>query len=189
MKSLCRTSLPANGYEEVYKIDLVNNRKELLTVNILSLALLFGMAALGFLVLETYRMSAAKSFLLVIMIFLCIPAHELIHGAVMKLFSAEKLRFGWHLAYAYCGSEEGVFTKGEYMAIALAPLVTFGVSLSILQVLTPAISTVLFLTNMVNVSGSAGDIYVVWRMLTERRMDILINDTGTDMRIYGKHLS
>ena len=151
MKSICRTSLSSNRYEELYKIDLVNNRKELLAVNILSLALLFVMAALGLMILETYRMSAIKSFLLVIMIFLYIPAHELMHGAVMKLFCDEKLRFGWRLAYAYCGSEEGVFTKGEYITIALAPLVSFGVILSVLQVLTPAISTVLFLTNIVNV--------------------------------------
>ena len=47
-------------------------------------------------------------------------------------------------------------------------------------------ATVLYITDIVNVSGSAGDLYVVWRMLREKRRDILVNDTGTDMRVFSR---
>ena len=102
------------------------------------------------------------------------------------MFSDEKLSFGWRLAYAYCGSNEAVFTKGEYIMVAVAPLVFFLIILSALGVLLPSMATVLYITDIVNVSGSAGDLYVVWRMLREKRRDILVNDTGTDMRVFSR---
>lgn len=186
MKSLNRSLLIQNGYTELYKIDLVNNRKELIAVNVFSLVLLAMMAIPGFFILDGYRMSFLHLLALVILIFLYIPAHELIHGAVIKMFSDEKLSFGWRLAYAYCGSNEAVFTKGEYIMVAVAPLVFFLIILSALQVLLPAMATVFYITDIVNVSGSAGDLYVVWRMLREKRRDILVNDTGTDMRVFSR---
>ena len=68
--------------------------------------------------------------------------------------------------------------------IALAPLILWGAVLAVLERTLPdAWFWLIYLVQIANVSGSAGDVYCVVHLRRLPR-DILIQDTGTRMRVY-----
>ena len=87
--------------------------------------------------------------------------------------------------YAYAGSE-AYFTKKCYFIIALAPVAVWGVVLLALCMLVPApwFWTV-YLIQIGNIAGAAGDFYVVWRFAA-MPPDILVRDAGVDMTVYSR---
>lgn len=87
--------------------------------------------------------------------------------------------------YAYAGSE-AYFTKKRYFIIALAPVAVWGVVLLALCMLVPApwFWTV-YLIQIGNIAGAAGDFYVVWRFAA-MPPDILVRDAGVDMTVYSR---
>ncbi len=190
MKGIKKSTLEELGYKEYGKLDLVNNKKDAIYVNVLSLVVLVAMVALiplfvkGTIEEFILYFNPLHSIVLLIMIILYIPLHELVHGAFMKSFSGEKLSFGWKLVYAYCGSKEGMVNYPEYSTVALAPLIVFSIVFIAMMVLMPSWALVWYLMEVVNVSGSAGDIYVTLKLWKDRKKDILVNDTGTEMTIY-----
>ena len=114
---------------------------------------------------------------------LYIPLHELVHGVAMFALSGVKPKYGLKLPYAYCGSAAW-FDRRSHMITALAPVVCFGVALQVAIALTPIEwFWPLWIIQISNLSGSAGDIYCAWALL---RMDgdILIQDTGVHMRVF-----
>ena len=123
---------------------------------------------------------------LLISLILYIPLHEIVHGIVLKKYTDEKLSFGWKLVYAYCGSKEAVVDRKEYYAVALAPLLVFSVVFISLMVLNPSLSLVWYVMEIMNVSGSVGDIYVSIKLRKEKSRDILITDSGTDMSFWSR---
>lgn len=52
--------------------------------------------------------------------------HKLVHGISMKLCGTRKVKYGFTGAYAFAGSED-YYPKKEYIFIALAPVVLWGV--------------------------------------------------------------
>ncbi len=111
--------------------------------------------------------------------------HELVHGVCMKYFSGAPVRYGFTGLYAYAGSE-AYFTKKRYFIIALAPVAVWGVVLLALCMLVPApwFWTV-YLIQIGNIAGAAGDFYVVWRFAA-MPPDILVRDAGVDMTVYSR---
>ena len=75
-----------------------------------------------------------------------------------------------------------VFYKGSTFGIN--GLVFFSIVFIAMMVLMPSWALVWYLMEVVNVSGSAGDIYVTLKLWKDRKKDILVNDTGTEMTIY-----
>ena len=68
--------------------------------------------------------------------------------------------------------------------IALAPIVIWGIFLTVLLILVPqSWFWAVYFIQLVNLSGAAGDLYVVWKF-SGMRGDILIRDSGTDMTVY-----
>ena len=109
--------------------------------------------------------------------------HELTHGVLMHALSGVKPKYGLKLPYAYAGSHV-YFDKRSHNLIALAPLVVWGAVLCALERTLPTGWFWLFyFIQISNVSGSVGDVYCVLH-LTKLPGDILIQDTGTRMRIY-----
>lgn len=186
------TQLPA-GYREIYAVDLQKDKKTALWVNLISLAVMAVMIALAnhFLSISTlfdFSDGAGVYFLrmgIVLMgMVVYVILHELTHGAVMKHYGAKKLRFGFTGLYAYCGSEEDFFSKKAYIQVALAPLVVWGVILTILCALVPkSWFWVLYLIQIANVSGAAGDVFVTLKF-AKMPTDILVKDTGVSMTVY-----
>ena len=100
----------------------------------------------------------------------------------MWALSGVKPSYGLKLPYAYTGSTVW-FDRRSHGVTALAPVVVWGAVLqALIALLPPEWFWPLWLVQLSNLSGSAGDIYCVWTLM---RMDgeLLIQDTGTRMRI------
>ena len=68
--------------------------------------------------------------------------------------------------------------------IALAPIVIWGIVLTVFLIFVPeSWFWAVYFIQLINLSGAAGDLYVVWKFSGMRR-DILIRDSGTDMTVY-----
>ena len=193
MKGMNIKDLEGLGYKECTKIDLVKNKKEALLVNIYGIIIMVVMAVFIPLlimggIIEFNLETTFPLFFIVLLIslILYIPLHEIVHGIVLKNYTDEKLSFGWKLVYAYCGSKEAVVNRKEYYAVALAPLLVFSVVFISLMVLNPSLSLVWYVMEIVNVSGSVGDIYVSIKLRKEKSRDILITDSGTDMSFWSR---
>ena len=193
MKGMNIKDLEGLGYKECTKIDLVKNKKEALLVNIYGIIIMVVMAVFIPLlimggIIEFNLETTFPLFFIVLLIsmILYIPLHEIVHGIVLKNYTDEKLSFGWKLVYAYCGSKEAVVDRKEYYAVALAPLLVFSVVFISLMVLNPSLSLVWYVMEIMNVSGSVGDIYVSIKLRKEKSRDILITDSGTDMSFWSR---
>lgn len=180
--------LPA-GYRWIETLDFVRNRKQLRIVMALSLGLIAIMLALGLIlrpISVSWRFMTGHLWtfpLWLAMQLAYIPLHEIVHGACMRLFSREKVRYGVQLCYAYAGSD-AYFSVLQHNLIALAPLIFWGIALVILERALPeGWFWTLFSVQIANVSGSAGDLYCVFRTLRYPR-GARIQDTGVRMRVF-----
>ena len=177
------------GYCEIWRADLQKNKKQALAVNGLALGL--GAAMLAPFLYGIFQPLSSGGIHFHVTQFLAmlagllayIPLHELVHGLCMKYFGAKKVRYGYTGLYAWAGSSE-YFGRRSYAVIALAPLAFWG---AVLASLCPAVPAqwfwVLYLVQVANVSGAAGDLYITWKAL-HMPAEVLIQDTGTEMAFY-----
>lgn len=179
------------GYRYAGVMDFVRNRKLLLTVNGAALAVSLLMVVLGIVLVPfgpTWQLIRDRWYVLLLLAFLYfayICLHELTHGVFMHALSGVKPKYGFQLCYAYAGSNVW-FDRRSHIIIALAPLVIWGVILQILcTVLPEGWFWIFWLIQISNVSGAAGDVYCSI-YLARFPGDILIQDTGTRMRIMRK---
>ena len=188
MKSYAK--LP-QGYAPYASIDLVHNKKQFWIVNGLSVVLCVIMWVLpalwGYSLLDFNGEESLSAYFLRVGIAIAgllayIALHELTHGAVMKACGAS-VRYGYKVVYAYAGSD-AYFTRPAYVVIALAPVVVWGIVFAVLAARLPRewFPTV-WLWQLMNVSGAAGDFYCSIRILRAPR-DTLVQDTGTAMTFY-----
>ena len=187
MNKHCLQKLPM-GYREVLSIDLQKDTKQALLVNGLAIAIAAVMLVVGFLLMPAFRIGADLPALVAFLA--CAVAymvlHELVHGACMKLFGAKRVRFGFTGLYAFAGSSE-YFEKGAYIVVALAPLVVLGAVLLALNLIAGARHFwFIYLLQLVNVSGAAGDLYVSFRFLCMPK-EILVQDTGVSMAVFARN--
>jgi hypothetical protein len=182
------TTLPA-GYREVRKIDLMRNKREALIVNVLALGISAAMIVLGFVVgpsfMEfTFSLTSVLLFgVLIVGIVFYMILHELVHGAFMQAFSGERAKYGFTGLYAYAGST-ALFGRRQYLVIAFAPVVLLGFALAVLNVaFYETAFWVVYLVQVINISGAAGDIYVGF-VISRANNSVLIRDTGTDMTLF-----
>ena len=188
----CTQTLPEN-YRELLSIDLQKDKKTALLVNMAAVGAMVVLALIGLLLvpfrtLLDFSQGFGPYFLrlgaLLAGMFAYIVLHELTHAAVMKAYGAKKLRFGFTGMYAYAGSEEDYFAKRPYRQIALAPLVVWTLIFGLLSALVPQEwCWVVWILQIANVSGAAGDVYVTLRLLRLPR-DLLVRDTGVAMTVY-----
>ena len=188
----CTQTLPEN-YRELLSIDLQKDKKTALLVNMAAVGamvvlVLIGLLLVPFRTLLDFSQGFGLYFLrlgvLLAGMFAYIVLHELTHAAVMKAYGAKKLRFGFTGMYAYAGSEADYFAKRPYRHIALAPLVLWALIFGLLSALVPQEwFWVVWILQIANVSGAAGDVYVTLRLLRLPR-DILVRDTGVAMTVY-----
>lgn len=187
----CVQALP-DGYRPLLTLDLRKDKQALRGVCLSSLLLLVILAAVGLrfsplsglfsregdaaaVVLRWLVMAAG--------LFAYIPLHELTHGLCMCLFGASRVRYRLTLAYACAGSDD-YFSKRAYAVVALVPAALWGVMLLAAQFAVPAPwFWCVYAVQLFNISGSAGDFYVVWRF---RRLlpSALIQDDGACMSVF-----
>ena len=184
MKKHCFQDLP-DGYEKTLALDLQNDSKLALLINGLALAIAAVMLIVGFFLRSSSAfgmgLPSLAAFLVSLVAYMVL--HELVHGACMKLFGVQRVRFGFTGLYAFAGSDE-YLKKREYIVVALAPLVVWGVVLLAMNLLGGARYFFFFyLLQVINVSGAAGDLYVTFRLLPLPN-GILVQDTGVAMTVY-----
>lgn len=182
------------GYREIDSIDLQKNKKLSLLVN--GLALLIGVlmaVPMHFVVPITTLFDMSDGFVAYFIRFGVLMAamivymvlHEWVHGVTMKLCGTKKVKYGFTGLYAFAGSED-YYDKRSYITIALAPIVVWGVVLLALNLLVPTQwFWVVYLVQITNISGAAGDLYVTYRF-SRLPADILVRDYGVGMTVYSQ---
>ena len=185
------TVLPA-GYRPILSLDLQKNKRQMLIVNLIGTVIAIVMLALAlpfvpfstlFDMSKGLGMYALRFGVLLVGMVAYIILHELVHGIFMRALSGVKVHYGFTLMYAYAGSD-AYFGKGSYLLIALAPVVIWGAVLAVINILVPlSWFWVVYLIQLVNLSGAGGDIYVTFKFARLPR-DILVRDTGVAMTVF-----
>jgi hypothetical protein len=114
---------------------------------------------------------------------LILPLHELIHAAAFTLWGG-KPYFGTKLPYAlYCGAKHQLFHRDQYLVVGLAPLVVITLAGIIFTLLSPVLASYTIFATVGNISGAAGDVWVVRRLL-RLPPSILVEDTEAGYRAW-----
>jgi len=181
-------------YTEILQIDLQKNKRLMLLVNALAIAIGIIMAVpMHFYVPIGSLFSMDKGLFaysvrfaaLVVLMIAYIVLHELVHGMAMKLCGTKKIKYGFTGMYAFAGSTD-YYAKKPYIFIALAPVVLWGVVLAVINPFVPRDwFWVVWMLQIVNISGAAGDLYVTCRFF-RMPSDILVRDHGMSMKVYGR---
>ena len=184
-----------DGYAGLCSIDLQKDKRLALLINGLALLIALPLVFLGnrIVPLRTrFSMDDGFGFYFLRLGMLTagyaayVVLHELVHGVCMKYFSGAPVRYGFTGLYAFAGSSE-YFKKVAYIVVALAPLVVWGaVFLALNLALGAKHFWFIYMLQLVNVSGAAGDIYVSFRFLRMPK-DILVQDTGVSMTVFKRN--
>ena len=187
------------GYRYAGAMDFTRNRKQILALFKFAVALIVIPMVLGLLstflarfgppVTPVVRARFSDTWYLwpvtLAMLAAYIPLHELTHGVVMYALSGVRPKYGLKLPYAYAGSTAW-FDRRSHAITALAPVILWGAALQTAILLLPREwFWPLWIVQISNLSGSAGDIYCVW-YLARMEGELLIQDSGVRMRIFKK---
>lgn len=188
------TALPCE-YGEIYSLNLQKDKKKAMLVN--GIAIIIGVAMALFAHFFVYPISSLFDFdggygayflrfgVLIGASVLYVILHEAVHGVAMKICGTKKVKYGFTGLYAFAGSED-YYPLGSYVFIALAPVVVFGVLFGVAcAFLDGAWFWVIYILQITNIAGAAGDFYVSVRFLFMPK-DILVRDFGVGMRVYSK---
>ncbi len=187
------TELP-QGYEEIYKINLQNDKKNVLFIHIISFGILILMIIVGMIfapVLPTAFFNyhdglivcLEKLVLLLVGALLCMMLQILLNGICMHCLLKVNVHYGFTGIYLYSRAD-AYLNKKSYSLIALLPIVVLGIIILILNCLV--VSSwfwYVYLIQIVNISGSFGNIYLVYKF-HKLPKDILIKDDGVSMTAY-----
>ena len=130
-------------------------------------------------------------FILAASLLLYTVLHELVHGAVYKAMTGEKLTFGMSWSCAFCGIPNiYVYRKAAFLAV-IAPFVVFSVLFFALPAVFYFVNPFLFLISAIilgmHLGGCSGDLYISGLLLFKyKQKDLLIRDTGPEQFIYVK---
>ena len=174
-------------YREIFSIHLQKDKRLALLVNVLALLItvVLFLPMLFFVPFSTLFEGASllKFLTLLFGYVLYLILHELVHGIAMKLCGTKKVKYGFTGMYAFAGSDD-YYSKGAYIFIALAPIVVWGIVFAILNIVVPQDwFWVIYLLQISNLSGAAGDLYVTFRFSKLPR-DILVRDSGVSMQVF-----
>lgn len=114
---------------------------------------------------------------------LILPFHEFLHGVTISLLGGRP-HYGAKLPFAlYCGAKNQIFSWGAYQLIALAPFVIISLAGIVLTLLAPTIAPYFLFALVGNVSGAAGDLWMVQRLRT-LPATALVEDAETGYRAW-----
>jgi hypothetical protein len=182
------------GYKEIYSVNLQKNKKMAVVINLMALVIAAALAVPAHIVIPVsslFDMSGGIGRYMLrfgVLLVLCVAyiiLHELVHGAAMRMCGTKKIKYGFTGMYAYAGSDD-YYAKKPYIFIALAPVVLWGVVLAAVNIFVPYDwFWVVYLIQISNLSGAAGDFFVTVKFLGMPK-DILIKDCGVGMTVYSK---
>lgn len=185
------------GYSEIKRVNLQKDKKLAIFINVGALIIMIALFIIGNIIapfhFETFMEPKnlltlmAILFVVLLAIIAYMVTHELVHGIFFKKYSGKKAKYGFTGLYAYAGSE-AYFSKRQYLIIGLAPVVLLGLIILLFNILFPEKwFWAIYVIQIVNLSGAAGDIYMAW-LMSRLNEDVLIKDEGISMSIYSRIL-
>ena len=194
MKDFAHERRP-RGYELYETVDLAGKAMKVMAIFVVLLTLgmvLWGILFSGHPVSEAFQMEAfriafaAGGMIMGMVVYLFV--HEGVHGFFIKMFSGTAPFYGKDLKKGmfYAGSS-CFFGKTAYVTIALAPLVIWGIVIAImlseLSTNAPQYWWYLYMIQIFNFTGAAGDLYIACRTLGMPK-EVLVQDSGTAMKFF-----
>lgn len=179
-------SMLPSGYNEIFSINLQQNKKLALILNFWAGVIAIAMVIpASIFVSNPFNLPTWQWWAIVGCNIIYIVLHELVHGITMKVCGTKKVKYGFTGLYAFAGSDD-FYDKSSYITIALAPVVVFGIILAIAQMLLPAeYFWIPWVTQVANISGAVGDAYVTSKF-SKMPKDILVSDCGVGMTVYSR---
>jgi len=177
------------GYKEIRKVDLTEDKKTFFVINIFSFIIFIAMVVLCAINKPiSFTVNSEFLYLLILAVFLYIIyiiLHEAIHEYFMNKFSGIKAYYGHTRFCAYAGSD-AYFNKKHYIIISLAPIVILGTVLFIINaIVSQRYFWIIYFVQIGNITGSLGDLYVTY-LMSKMPDDTLTQDTGVSMTMHSK---
>lgn len=179
-----------SGYTEDFRID-AKDQKTGLILNLLSLLIMIGLFLVCFFTkvkqFPTEEYSWKYLLYLALLLVGMTIVHELTHGIFYKIFTGQKLHFGFSWSCAYCGVLDVYVCKIPSLITALAPFVLHSIWMIVLLcVLQNQIwVTIISILFAVHTGGCLGDWYVSLLLLKYPK-EVLVRDTGAEQTFYLK---
>lgn len=179
------------GYKKIYQLD-AEDSKFMIWINIISILI-----AVILFVLIIYIKNIDKHieitqdnfyyiFIAIIVLILYVFVHELIHGLFYKIFTREKLTFGFKLTVCYCGVPHLYIKKWPMIITAIAPFILLSILFVLGMIFTDGLLFILIaILAIIHFVGCCGDIFISFKILFSGK-NLLINDTGPIQTIYKK---
>ena len=105
----CIKELP-DGYVEIKRLNLQDDKKTMLIVNVLAVVLYIVLFVIAFIIkpfdMDLIEIDLIISLLTCVAMIVYMVLHELTHGIVMKHYGGQKVKYGFTGLYAYAGSSE-----------------------------------------------------------------------------------
>jgi len=183
--------IPEN-YDIYDRIDLTRDKKAIRLIIIWTLLVVAGMIIPMLYVhpvSEAFGLSAgrliAAMLASIIGLIIYIPLHEWVHGVFIRLFTGESASFKIELKKGMiCASSSWLFKKVPYVIVAAAPVLVWAVIIGILLCdIEEKYFWFLYVVQIFNVTGSAGDLYVIC-MAMRMPANVLISDSGAAMNFF-----
>ena len=182
------------GYRQIYAVDLQKNKKIALFVNLLAIVIAVVLVVPVHCAVPISSMFSMEKGMgnymlrfgaLLVLTILYMILHELVHGIAMRICGTKKVKYGFTGMYAFAGSKD-FYDKKAYIFIALAPVVLWGLVLAVINPFVPVEwFWVVYLIQIINLSGAAGDLFVTVKF-SRLPSDILIQDYGVGMKVYSQ---
>ena len=180
------------GYKEIFSVNLQKDKKIATIINVgaILIAVLMAVPMNFYIPISTlfdFTQGVKNYFTRFIVLMVSMIAylilHEAVHGIAMKICGTKKVKYGFTGLYAYAGSDD-FYDKKSYIFIALAPVVLWGIVLAVVNCfVSQNWFWVVYLIQISNISGAAGDIYVTAKF-SKMPDDILVTDCGVGMTVY-----
>ena len=181
------------SYTEIYSVDLKKDKKIALLIYSISLIIISFMGVAMHFRVPIYTMFdindtgnlCFKLFALLGLLVVYLVLHELMHGIAMKLCGTKKIEYGFSGICAFAGSND-YYSKKAFFFILLAPVVIWGIVIAIINSCVPLDwFWVVYIIQINNVSGAAGDLFIIARLSTFQK-EILVRDYRLGVTVYSE---
>lgn len=179
------STLPAD-YKAVRKVNLAKDKNIYLIIQLCFIfitVVLIGFAFWADLPLSN-SMNPLFSFLTTIfMALVYMSLHELTHAFFINIFSGRRPSFRIRFPFLSVGSKT-YFNRKSFIIIALAPVLIWGITLTILLFIVPLqVFLSFYILLIINFAGSAGD-YIQAYIAFKSPMESLLQDNGKETTLY-----